>query len=181
MMISQLYDLFSAAGKLKRIKRAGWLKLSIDSPESVADHCFGTAFMAMVMGDILGLDTNKIMRMALLHDLAESEVGDITPDMGISKKKKHELEKKALDKLLAEIENGGYYMQLWQEYEEGKTYEASLLKDIDKLDMAMQAVEYKKVMPQVNINEFIVNAKQNINHELPGKLLEKIIGPKDTP
>ena len=46
-------DFFQTAAKLKKISRQGWIdKLSIDNPESVADHSYSMAIMSMVISDI---------------------------------------------------------------------------------------------------------------------------------
>ena len=75
-----------AAG-LKKIPRQGWIDKagiseSVD-PESVADHSnqYSVAVMAMLFGDNAKMDTCKMIRMALLHDIAESITGDLTPEM----------------------------------------------------------------------------------------------------
>ena len=66
-----------AAARLKGVRRAGWVeKLGMESPESVADHSYATAMLVMARSDEEGLDTALALRMALLHDLAESETGD---------------------------------------------------------------------------------------------------------
>lgn len=94
MKNTDIVELFHSIGKLKKIKRAGWIRHCIPNPETVADHSFRTAFIAMILGDILKLDTAKLMRMALIHDIAEIVTGDITPDNNITNKEKQEKEKK---------------------------------------------------------------------------------------
>ena len=72
---------FQRVLELKNIPRQGWKeKLAIDNPESVADHSYSTSVMSMILSDLDGLDSEKIIKMALLHDLSESITGDITPD-----------------------------------------------------------------------------------------------------
>jgi len=67
--------------ELKNIPRQGWKeKLGINNPESVADHSYSTTVMSMILSDLEGLNSEKIIKMALLHDLAESIIGDIIPD-----------------------------------------------------------------------------------------------------
>ena len=76
-----MLDFFKTAANLKNISRQGWVdKLSIDDPESVADHSYSMAVMSMVISDIGNYDSEKILKMALLHDLAESKIGDYTPN-----------------------------------------------------------------------------------------------------
>ncbi len=70
-----LVKFLAEAGKLKAVRRQGWIERGVKKPESVADHCFGTALACMVVpGDV---DRDKAIRMALVHDLAEARVGDI--------------------------------------------------------------------------------------------------------
>ena len=59
--------------ELKNIPRQGWKeKLGINNPESVAEHSYSTAAISMILSDLEGLNTEKIIKMALLHVLAES-------------------------------------------------------------------------------------------------------------
>ena len=44
--------------------------------------------------------------------------------------------------------------ELWREYESGETEEARLLKDIDKIEMVLQALEYEDAQPGVDLTEF---------------------------
>ena len=65
---------------LKYIKRAGWIsKVKIVNPESVADHTFSMCAVSMILSDILRLDTERVMKMVILHDMAESIIGDYMP------------------------------------------------------------------------------------------------------
>eukprot|EP00126_Sphaerothecum_destruens_P006381 Sdes_comp19334_c0_seq1m10507 len=95
------------------------------------------------------LDREKCIRLALIHDMAESIVGDITPHDGVSKEEKHEKEKDAM-KTICEIiqettrqEISDEFYELWEEYETGKTPEAKYVKDLDKFEMILQAFEYE--------------------------------------
>ncbi len=139
-------EFFETAANLKNIPRKGWIeKLGIDSPESVADHSYITTLMAMVLSDLQNLDTKKIMKMAILHDLAESVTGDFTPD-SISKKEKNILENKAMNELLNKLPESlvKEYVSLWSDYQNNATKESEIVHDIDKLEMALQAKIYSK-------------------------------------
>jgi 5'-deoxynucleotidase YfbR-like HD superfamily hydrolase len=72
-----LLEFLRNAGDLKMIPRTGWVQAGIKEPESVADHSFRMTLLAMVLSDQMGLDTEKVVRMALIHDLAESRTGDL--------------------------------------------------------------------------------------------------------
>ena len=146
---SDVIDFLSAARGLKTTLRTGWVMREA-SPriESVADHSWRITLMAMVAGGASvphGIDTNKVLQMALVHDLAESSVGDITPHCGVSDQDKHAMELEAMEKLTMKLgEQGKKFLELWQEYERGESMEAKLCKDLDKLEMILQALEYEK-------------------------------------
>ena len=161
-----LVILFHKLGKLKTIKRSGWVRCEIPEPESVADHTFRCAFMAMILGDEMEVDTGKLVKMALLHDIAEAVVGDITPHDGITREEKSEKEEEGIEQLLGGLPNSGPYFALWREYEEGKSMEARLAQNIDCLEMAMQAVEYQDIYPDIDLSEFVTNAQEQI--DIPG-------------
>lgn len=143
------------ANKLKTTKRAGWARRGIKLPESVADHSFGTALLALILSDKLGFDSGKVVKMALIHDLAESKVGDITPHDGVSRKEKEILEGRAIMGLSRSLgADGKELLSLWKEYEERETKEAKFVKSLDKLETIFQASEYGKTQPKVNLSEY---------------------------
>src|SRR5574340_1404351 len=101
--MQMLFDFFYLTTELKRVPRKGWKsKVGIEHPESVADHTYGTALMAMVFSDVHNLDTEKILKMALLHDLAESVTGDFMPG-AISTENKRTAENEAMQEILTKL------------------------------------------------------------------------------
>jgi len=82
----------------------------------------------------------------MVHDLAESIVGDITPHCGVSDADKHARELAAMEKIrdvLGSGSGGDEMLELWKEYEAGETPESKLVKDLDKIEMILQALEYE--------------------------------------
>src|SRR3989338_10390104 len=63
-------------GKLKKTLRTGWVNRKIKNPESVAEHCWRAAVLCLVLAD-KNLDKNKLVKMAVVHDLEEALTGDI--------------------------------------------------------------------------------------------------------
>lgn len=141
-------------GDLKKLERTGWVRSGIQNPESVADHSFRTTIMALVLADKAGVDQNKVVKMALVHELAESVVGDLTPTDGVSAEDKHHLEINAFKKLCADIDNGDELLELFQEFEDNKTPEAQFVKSLDKLEMMFQAHEYGLEQPNIDLQSF---------------------------
>lgn len=139
-------------------------KVGIERPESVADHSYGTAIMAMVFSDSQKLDTEKILKMALLHDLAESITGDFMPEE-ISKDNKKIAEDDAMKEIFSKLPNNlaDEYDKIWQEYIHTNTEESILLHEIDKLEMAIQAAKYSSEgFSNEKLSLFIDSAKKEI-------------------
>jgi len=157
------------AGKLKRVKRKGWVIHGIKNPESVAEHSFRTALMAAILADKFSVNREKTVIMALIHDLAESVVGDISLHDKISKKEKHEKEKKAFEKLTSVLGDKELY-NLWLEFEKGKTKEAQLVRQLDKLEMHLQAMEYEWSQKR-DLSEFF----SLVDNEVKNKELKKLL------
>lgn len=158
-----LRALFARVAALKSTRRSGWVKkLGLESAESVADHSYATTFMATVYADIMGLDACKIARMSLLHDLAESITGDITPDAMTHDQK--ESKEDAAMKLILELfpkEIRQKYIKTWTEYRMATSRESVILKQVDKLEMAFQAQIYSQSGPH-KIDSFVSTARDNI-------------------
>jgi putative hydrolase of HD superfamily len=133
------------AGRLKETSRAGWGLRGIGDGESVADHSFRVGLLALVLARDADppLDRERCVAMALVHDLAESIVGDITPYDGISGEEKNRRERGAMERLAALL-GDGEVLRLWEEYQAAETAEARFVKDLDRLETVLQAAEYEE-------------------------------------
>ncbi len=107
--------------------------------------------------------------MALLHDLAEAMIGDITPH-DMEREEKMEREEAIMKKLLQDFEE---YYRIWREFVEGKSKEAEIMQQIDKLEMILQAHEYAAKYGRKKVEEFLGEEK-NIAHPFLISLLEEI-------
>ncbi len=99
--------------------------------------------MAMLLSDMQGLDTQKAMKMVILHDLAESVVGDFIPG-DVAAKQKVAQEKDAMASILRGLPKKvqAQYKKIWLEYLQSKTGVARFVHRLDKLEMALQAERY---------------------------------------
>src|SRR4029077_5721152 len=125
---------------------------------------YRTALMALVMSDSRGLDTAKAVRLALLHDLPEAVVGDAMPEER-SGAAKAAIETRAMEELLEglPLKVRRLYREAWSEFMGGKTQEARLVRQLDKLEMAMQAWEYAKGLSDPgSAREFSATARKQI-------------------
>ncbi len=172
-----MFDFFYIVSELKKIPRKGWKnKAGIERPESVADHSFGTAIMAMVLSDSNKLNTEKIVKMAILHDLAESITGDFMPDE-ISKHNKTIAESDAMKEILSTLPEllAKKYKLIWKEYLEGVSEEAILLHEIDKLEMAIQAAKYSSEgFSKEKLGLFVEYARKGIKSKQLLQILDTI-------
>jgi len=173
-----IIDFFKNAANLKKIQRKGWAnKLSIKNPESVADHSYSMAIMGMIISDMENYNSEKIIKMILLHDLAESEIGDFTPGE-ISLEKKKELENNAFFKILASLPNNlkSQYQMLWNDYQNDDSQESKIVHQIDRLEMTLQAKIYlNEGHSEEKISLFFESAKKEIDHPKLKELFTKII------
>lgn len=166
--VSSLVTLLNRAADLKLLPRTGWLFVGVRAPESVADHVHGVALLAMALADAINvdpaaegldapLDVEALLRMALLHDLAESVITDLpkrsAEQFGNAVKLK--AERAALRSILAQAPNAAAQLALWDAYATRATPEARLLKDVDKLEMVHQALRYEQ-SGQRGLDEFWV-------------------------
>jgi len=159
--LHNLVKFLKMAGRLKRTPRTGWVEVSIRQPESVADHTYRTSILCMIYADMEGLDQPKLLRMALIHDLPEAIIGDLTPP----KKTKESKEKEdvAINQILNLLpkKQREKYMMDWNEYQEGKTKEAKAVRQLEKLEMALQAKEYEEAKSTVqSLKRFIKSAEK---------------------
>lgn len=159
-------DFFYIVSELKKVPRKGWKeKVGIPHPESVADHSYGTAIMAMILSDYKNMNVEKMMKMALLHDLAESITGDFIPGE-ISRENKTDMENQVMQEIFSKLPPAlvEKYMLLWDEYQKGVSQESVLLHEIDKLEMAIQAIKYSSEgFSKETLQEFIDSARKGIN------------------
>ncbi len=171
----ELLELLKAAGRLKRIKRIGWVEAGIEEPESVADHSFRTALLAMILADLQGLDAEKAMGMALLHDLPEAEVGDLTPEEKV-RRPAHALEEgEAMERLLSLLPKplSERYHSLWREFKSLGSPEAEIVSQSDKLEMYIQAIEYIEAgFDPKRLERFLITKMEGIPKELYNEIIK---------
>uniref|UniRef100_A0A8B9XC87 5'-deoxynucleotidase HDDC2 n=1 Tax=Bos mutus grunniens TaxID=30521 RepID=A0A8B9XC87_BOSMU len=111
-----LLQFLRLVGQLKRVPRTGWVYRNVQKPESVSDHMYRMAVMALVTKDE-HLNKDRCVRLALVHDMAECIVGDIAPADNVPREEKHRREEEAmkqLTQLLPEDLQKELY-ELWEE------------------------------------------------------------------
>lgn len=180
-----IIELLTELMRLKAVPRTGWLLRGVRDVESVAAHSFGVAFIAMLLGDrarMLGLqvDGERLLRLALLHDLTEARTGDLPSTIKsyfepAVLKAADESAAAAMLEALGPL--GQQYLALWREYEHRASFEARLVKAADKLDLLLQAREYERGGAR-SMQEFWENAEADFSQlgvdELITDLVEQL-------
>jgi putative hydrolase of HD superfamily len=177
--LDTLTEFWKLALMLKREERRGWRKrIQPDRIESVADHSFAVAIMAMIEADQRGLRIDKTLTLALLHDLEEAITGDLTPSRKrragsewVRKKRNH-----AITTILSRLprDKQPYYRKLWTDLKTNRTPEAKLVHQLDKLEMALQASQYAKKGGVKGLSDFYATARMAITDKRLGRLVKEL-------
>ena len=163
---ASMVDYANLVGKLKTTPRVGWAKRQVPDFESVADHSWRVAALCFLLPP-QEYNISRCIELAVVHDMAESLIGDITPEDNIPKAQKQTMELNAMQQIATLLSKatqgrsvgGGaknertqpilsslsaqYLLGLFHEYEERISKEAVAVKDLDQLDMILQAEEYE--------------------------------------
>ncbi len=133
MKPQELIDFMKTLQILKDSPRHCWLKSG--RQESVAEHSWRLAVMAMIIGDeIDGIDTEKLIKICLIHDLGEAITGDIPT---FNKTKQDEVtEREKINGLFESLpeDTGEKLKALFDEFEDQSTAEGKLAKALDKIE-----------------------------------------------
>ncbi|XP_071714316.1 uncharacterized protein [Rutidosis leptorrhynchoides] len=179
---SSSIDFLTLCNSLKTTKRKGWVNHGINGPESIADHMYRMALMSLIVGDLPGINRERCIKIAIVHDIAEAIVGDITPSDGIPKVEKSRLEQAALHEM-CNVLGGGMraeeIKELWREYEDNASLEANLVKDFDKVEMILQALEYETEHDRV-LDEFFVSTAGKFQTEIGKSWAAEIIARRNS-
>jgi len=145
-MLSTLIEL----QRLKRLDRTGWTLRGLpNGTESVAAHSFGVSATAMLLADRFvaqGIEVNveKVLRIALLHDWAETRVGDMprTGTLYFGSEARKQAETAAFADIVSGLD--GSYASLYNDYEHRQSIEARLVKAADVLDLLIQVLALER-------------------------------------
>lgn len=147
-----ILDAIVDAYDLKDERRTGWQLRGVDDPETVAAHSWGVAYLVLALGDrfreeLPDIDLDRALRLAVVHDVAEAETGDVatradeTVD-GVDREAKTRAERAAMSALAGPLPDR--VRDAWERYEARESPEAVLVKECDLLDTCLQAVIYER-------------------------------------
>jgi len=188
-------------GKLKFLQRKGWVFRGIKNAETVSQHTFCMTIMAWLLGKKKGLNTKRVIKIALAHDLCEVYAGDQTPydpilltnnnavselftkppRMSQAKRLEWLLEKRntewqAIVKLTSHLPKNlqDEVINLWVDFEEGLSKEGRFVAQVDKIANLVQAIEYFKKDKKFPIMPWWIEIKERIDDPLLLKFVDEL-------
>lgn len=191
--MGRVLDFLIEVGKFKRLKRKGWVLRRVKNPEDVASHTFRLSIETWILGREKGMDVEKLLKMALVHDLCELYAGSITPyDHFWPKHEKDQQEllktwprfskNKEREKILKKRKKECAGLQrivsilpgkmkreiteLWLEFDNGAGREARFLKQLHKAENLLQAFEYLQEDRNFPIKPWWMEAQEKIDEPL---------------
>lgn len=124
-------------GSLRHFQRS-WRQYFGTDVATDLEHTLRVVFIALILAKRIGkVDEEQIMKMAIVHDLAESLTGDLTP---VQKKYVEINEEKAIEDMFrgTVLEE---YIELLRHYVKRDSLEAKIVKDADRIDVDLEIRE----------------------------------------
>jgi putative hydrolase of HD superfamily len=165
---------------VKAIPRSGWVShgVALQDVESVADHSYSTCGLAMLLADMetekgRPVDVERVLRLALLHDLAEALTFDISKSyleyLGRRGEAiKREVEEAAWRHIIESIQSASIrknYASLWLEFNAEETLESKIVHAADGLDILFQVVEYTgRGYPKAMLADLWAGTNRRLTH-----------------
>lgn len=144
--VDDLLTLIHSAERLEALPRTGWITCGVTHPESIAAHSYNVTLIALWIADHIEqeVDTEKVLRMALLHDMGESLLTDLPAPVkhliGIEQVRKaehqcaHTILKHAPPK----------WGEAYDSHADRTQLEARILKAADTIQMLAKSLQYRQ-------------------------------------
>lgn len=173
---SPIVEVFFDLAHLKQLFRQGWLRRGVPSErcESVAEHSFSVAMLATLLADLFPeLDRLRVLELALVHDFGEIHAGDIVPGDDVPRDEKVAREKESFRLVLRRVSCRDHLLSLFEEYEAAGSPEARFVRQLEKLEMALQASVYEQ-QQLGDFGEFLDSAGEVIEDRRLKTILEEL-------
>ncbi|OXM60148.1 HD domain-containing protein [Amycolatopsis vastitatis] len=158
-------------GLLKRVRRSGWWHAGVRDPESVGEHSLRAAQLAALIAAEEGASPERAAFLAVWHDTQETRTGDL-PLTAVDYLRKPEPREITADQTAALPQHSrDLVREAVDEYETRESAEALCAKDADKLEMLLQALEYRDIGVRP-VDEWIESSRKGLTTETARKIAE---------
>lgn len=150
-------------GRLRFYQRS-WQRFFNTRVSNDAEHTFRVVWLALMIAKKESgndVDREKIMKMALVHDINESRSGDVDY---ISRLYTEQKEEDAIEDMLEDTVFEDEFVKIWKEFEKKETLEAKIVKDADNLDIDLEIME--QMDTNRSFGERMVEARKQIKEKL---------------
>ena len=127
------------AERLKDTLRSGYT--GEGRPESVAAHTWRLTLLIMTFADLMPkMDLLRLLKICVIHDLGEAINGDIPAPLQVGRASKSAEERQDFQSLIADLPQTvqAEFIDLWDDYEYGRSDEARMAKAFDKIETLLQ-------------------------------------------
>ncbi len=208
-----LLGLAQFASKLKSVPRTGWLDRGVPplQVESVADHSLGVAILAwgcalQRRAEGVAIDPERVLMLAILHDLAEAQTGDVPPydpaaipgahepaarrafletrhrrdpDRDAAKRREEDAAVRELLDTLP-VATRSAMEEVWDDLRQGTSNEARFVKQVDRLETFLQSRRYLRADPTLPMASFHQEVFEAIDDPLLSAIRDAALA-DDTP
>lgn len=169
--LGEVVDFLFEVGILAKTPRSGFYFWG-NNEQSVAEHINRAVYVGYVLACMeKKVDTGKVMKMCLMHDLAETRVSDLN---WTHQKYVERHEEKAIHDITSPLPFGDDMLETIEEYEERKTPEAILAKDADSIELLLSLREEIDI-GNARANTLIPPLLKRLKTKSAQKLARKII------
>ncbi len=178
-----IYGFIQSAIQLKRLPRQGWIRIGVplSDVESIADHAYNTAMLSLLLSDLHNalhpeaeLDTELVMRIAIVHDLPECKYQDFDRQLSILLGKdryqefKNQVLTTASTELLSLITNEDVksrWKEMFDDLRNNESQESKFVSYVDKLEVLIQALSYESLgFHSFLFDSFWQTSKEYLDH-----------------
>lgn len=169
--VKKIVDFLFETGILSKTPRSGFFFLG-SGEQSVAEHINRVTYIGFILAEMAGnVDSGKLIKMCMFHDLAEARVSDLNyVHQRYTVRHEHE----AIKDLASQMEYGNKIVEILDEYEKRESREAILAKDADQLELLLSLKEQKDI-GNARAKTWIPSAMKRFKTEEARILAEKII------